>query len=132
MAIRWGKRYQPKKADRGHSVIQYGYGPDKGYGMTAVRTYVRCECGERLSGQGLMGGETSYRRHLARERAEREADLARERAEREAARDELSRAAAGWSDVELFCAYEDAPDEETKRLLLDEINARIRTPEEGG
>ncbi len=70
-AIQWGKRSRPRKADQGHSAVQYGWAEhNSGYGPGwAGRSYIRCECGKRLSGMGGQGGYYSWRRHQARERA---------------------------------------------------------------
>lgn len=67
--IRWSKKYRPAKADNGHSVRQYGWGPYRNGFMS--RSYVRCECGTRLSGQGESGGLDSHRKHVKREAVKR-------------------------------------------------------------
>lgn len=66
--ITWGETtYPPDKADGGHSPVRYGHSDNsRGYGSARVRTYVRCQCGKRLSGQGESGGLASWRRHRAR------------------------------------------------------------------
>jgi hypothetical protein len=68
VSITWGeKTYPPAKEDGGHSPVRYGHSDNsRGYGSARVRTYVRCECGTRLSGQGEDGGLASWRRHRAR------------------------------------------------------------------
>ena len=65
--IRWSKKYRPRKDGAGHTAIRYGWGPYRNGFMS--RSYVRCECGVRLSGQGEDGGLSSYRRHKARHAA---------------------------------------------------------------
>ena len=62
--IRWSKKYRPRKSEAGHTPVQYGWGPYRNGFMS--RSYVRCECGTRLSGKGESGGISSYRRHKAR------------------------------------------------------------------
>lgn len=66
MAIKWGEQLKPSTKDQGHSAVQYGHGENRGYGMASTRSYVRCECGVRLSGQG-DGGLDSYWKHKKRE-----------------------------------------------------------------
>lgn len=65
--IKWGQSYRPAKADKGHSPVRYGHGPYRNGFMS--RSYVRCQCGTRLSGQGESGGLASYRKHVTRELA---------------------------------------------------------------
>lgn len=60
--VRWGKPVRPRKADRGHSPALYGWRDVYG----RKRSYVRCQCGTRLSGQGDEGGLASYRKHRKR------------------------------------------------------------------
>ena len=67
--IRWSKKYRPAKADNGHSVRQAWAGPYRNGFMS--RSYVRCECGTRLSGQGESGGLDSHRKHVKREAVKR-------------------------------------------------------------
>lgn len=72
--IRWSKKHRSRKDEHGHTPVRYGYGPYRNGFMS--RSYVRCECGTRLSGQGSSGGLDSWRKHAKREAAKREAALA--------------------------------------------------------
>jgi hypothetical protein len=83
--IMWGEKIRPRKADAGHSAVQYGTsGSDRG------KTFVRCECGTQLSGRGDEGGYRSHQRHAQREAAKRAS--APERAARDRSASLLSEA----------------------------------------
>ena len=72
--IKWGERIPADEAGQGHSPVRFGFSQSYrvgGYG----RSYVRCECGTRLSGRGEGGGLDSYRRHAARFVKEGETDV---------------------------------------------------------
>lgn len=62
--IKWGKRQRARKADQGHSPVQYGYSERDPWHR---RSYVRCQCGKRYSGQGDTGGMYSFHKHVKRE-----------------------------------------------------------------
>ena len=66
--IKWGKRLPARKADQGHSAVQHGVGGLASSGI-AYRNYVRCQCGQHLSGQDGMAAIYSYEKHAKRERA---------------------------------------------------------------
>ncbi len=64
--IRWGKKNRPRKDQNGHTPLQYGR-----MDFPRFRTFVRCECGVWLSGQGSGGGLDSWRKHVKREAVKR-------------------------------------------------------------
>ena len=68
--IKWGKRLPARKADQGHSAVQYGAVDMGRQAVVRQRHYVRCQCGVMLSSKGdSLAAIYSYEKHAKRERA---------------------------------------------------------------
>jgi hypothetical protein len=65
MSIQWGSPIRPVKIHKGHSIVRVG--KQEGAFHNTIRSYVRCECGTRLSGNGERGGLNSWEKHFKRE-----------------------------------------------------------------
>lgn len=64
--ITWTRRKRPAARWRGHDVRRYGRRGGSLYGPR-LRTFVECECGVVLSGNGQDGGLYSYYKHARRQ-----------------------------------------------------------------
>jgi hypothetical protein len=66
MTVTWGATHRPRKAEKGHTPIRYGF-RTLTTAYARARSYVKCECGKTYSGNGSDGGERSHRQHQQRE-----------------------------------------------------------------